>query len=75
MNNLDQYPEWLDKSVSTEYLDSMLRYIVKVSPEWVFNFIEMPNGDDGDVINSIKRKKGYFESKVESFKIEGLSED
>ena len=55
----EDYPEWLKTAITTSYLESILKDIVKFIPSGILSNIELPGSKDIDkdgVVEEIKKK-------------------
>lgn len=63
---IDKYPEWLQKSVTTSYLDSIGQNVIRILPQDQLKLIELPkinantNAVDVDALEKPHHKKKVF---------------
>lgn len=54
----DKYPDWLKDSVTTPYMERMLKSSASLVPEEAWEYIDLSEEKDEDIIEAIKKKNG-----------------
>jgi membrane protein required for colicin V production len=53
----DKYPDWLKNSITTPYMERMLKSSASLVPEEAWEYLDMSEEKDEDIIETIKKKK------------------